>query len=267
MSESSQTHADFKSCCAEFYADEQVRLLLGDSFHPGGEDLTRRMLTRIELGPGDRLLDVASGPGTSALLAAEQFGCRVTALDLSAENLARTEDAANRRGLASLIEVVQADAERLPFDDGDFDALLCECAFCTFPDKDTAAAQMARVLKPSGRLALSDVVLDRQRFPADLGSLLTRVACIADAMPAADLEAGFSQAGFAELELNDVSETLVDMVVGIRKKLLGLELMQQLDKLDLVGLDLVEGKRVAGRVLEIIQQGIAGYVTLTGSRR
>ena len=48
------------------------------------------------------------------------------------------------------------DAERLPLPDNTFDALVCECAFCTFPDKATAAAEFARVLRPGGRVGIAD---------------------------------------------------------------------------------------------------------------
>jgi ubiquinone/menaquinone biosynthesis C-methylase UbiE len=61
-----------------------------------------------------------------------------------------------------------ADAERLPFDDC-FDAILYECAFCTFPDKRTAAQEFARVLKPSGRVGISDLT---RRFPSSTDYLL-----------------------------------------------------------------------------------------------
>ena len=51
------------------------------------------------------------------------------------------------------------DAERLPLPDNTFDALVCECAFCTFPDKATAAAEFARVLRPGGRVGITDVTV------------------------------------------------------------------------------------------------------------
>ncbi|MBI5490441.1 MAG: class I SAM-dependent methyltransferase, partial [Deltaproteobacteria bacterium] len=192
----------FKACCADFYADDNVRRILGDSFHPGGEALTRELLAAVHVGPADRLLDVAAGPGTSSVLAAVETGCRVTALDLSEKNLEHAAALARTRGVAERVDVRPADAERLPFPDESFDVVLCECAFCTFPDKTRAAAELARVLRPGGRLALSDMVLDRDRFPADLDTLLLRVACIADAIPGPALVRQFADTGFAGLELH-----------------------------------------------------------------
>ncbi|HKA05325.1 MAG TPA: hypothetical protein VKD67_13390, partial [Acidimicrobiales bacterium] len=59
-----------KACCAAAYSLDVVALLLGDSYHPGGRTLTRRLADAMDLRPGDRVLDVAAGIGTTALLLA-----------------------------------------------------------------------------------------------------------------------------------------------------------------------------------------------------
>ncbi len=84
-----------KQCCAAFYGSDVARFLLGDSFHPGGTKLTHEIAERLHLGPGSRVLDVATGRGTSALYVAEMFGCEVVGVDLSEHNitLARQEAA------------------------------------------------------------------------------------------------------------------------------------------------------------------------------
>src|SRR4051812_38201157 len=143
-----------KACCAAAYESDWARLLLGDSFHPGGLALTERLGRLLGLGPTDRVLDVACGPGTSALHLAATFGCRVVGVDLGAANLARAAAEAERRGLAALATFEPGDAERLPFPAASFDAVVCECSFCLFPAKTVAAAEFARVLRPGGRLGL-----------------------------------------------------------------------------------------------------------------
>src|SRR6266536_1621198 len=72
-----------KACCASLYQQEWVRLLLGESFHPGGLALTEHLGTHLALSPGKRVLDVACGPGTSAIRLAQRFGCRVLGIDHS----------------------------------------------------------------------------------------------------------------------------------------------------------------------------------------
>src|SRR5262249_24512830 len=73
--------AEIKSCCATLYQSDLVGRLLGDSFHPGGEALTIRLGELLQLGPDSSVLDVASGQGTSAILLARRFGCRVLGID------------------------------------------------------------------------------------------------------------------------------------------------------------------------------------------
>ncbi|MBW2276634.1 MAG: methyltransferase domain-containing protein [Deltaproteobacteria bacterium] len=257
---------EFKACCADFYADDVVRRILGDSFHPGGLDLTRRLLEAAHAGPDDRLLDVAAGQGSSAALAAEETGCSVVALDLSAENLLRAAEEAARRGLGDRFETRLSDAEQLPFEDETFDVILCECAFCTFPDKQRAAHEMFRVLRPGGRLALSDITIVRERFPQELNTLLARVACIADALPTAELAQLLEDAGFAALVTTDASWALGEMVEQIRGRLLAVELAGKLAQLDLGAIDLEEGKRMITGSMAAIRKGSVGYVTLVGAR-
>lgn len=182
--------AGVKACCAAAYGSDLVALLLGDSYHPGGLALTRRLAGLLDLAPSARVLDVAAGRGTTALLLAAEHRVRVSGLDLSAANVARATSSAAAAGLADRATFATGDAERLPYPDGSFDAVVCECAFCTFPDKPTAAAELARVLRLGGRFGITDVTADPARLPAELTSLAAWVACVADARPLA---------GYAEL--------------------------------------------------------------------
>src|SRR5579862_7984914 len=153
MTESGQV----KSCCAALYESNLARILLGDSFHPGGLRLTRRLGEMLQLRPGLRVLDVAGGKGESAIFIARQFGCEVVGVDFGADNVKTANSQAEGAGLARLVSFVHGDAERLDFPDAGFDAVICECAFCTFPDKPAAASEFARMLRNKGRAGLSDL--------------------------------------------------------------------------------------------------------------
>jgi SAM-dependent methyltransferase len=83
---------------------------------------------------------------------------------------------------------IQASADALPFADGEFDAVLCECSLSTFPDKERAVAEMRRVLRPGGRAAISDVVADPARLPEPLGGTIATLACVGGALPLAAYE-------------------------------------------------------------------------------
>lgn len=93
-----------------------------------------------------------------------------TGVDCGAENIAAAEAHTSARGVAHLTIFRQGDAERLPFEDCPFDGVISECSFCTFPDKATAAAEMARVLRSHGRLGLMDITVNGP-LPDDIQSL------------------------------------------------------------------------------------------------
>src|SRR5712664_2683303 len=149
-----------KQCCARLYESDFAKLLLGDSFHPGGLKLTERLGIVLGLKADTRVLDVASGRGISAIFMAEQFGCEVLGVDYGSENVRQANELAASRGLSARVRFKCADAESLPVGDATFDAIICECAFCTFPDKTSAAKEFARVLRSGGSVGISDLTRD-----------------------------------------------------------------------------------------------------------
>lgn len=256
-----QTNEEIKACCAAVYESDWARLLLGDSFHPGGLALTEQLGTLIGLGPGQRVLDVAAGTGTSAIFLAERFGCEVVGIDYGRDSVALANAAASEAGLASRVRFEQGDAERLPFEANNFDAVICECAFCTFPNKTTAAAEIARVLRPGGRLGLSDLTRSGP-LPAELEGLLAWIACIADAQPVDRYVDYLESAGLAVDQIENRDDVLGQTVADVRGKLLGAELLVKLRKIDLPGADFQQAKLIARSAAEAIREGKLGYVLL-----
>lgn len=257
---------DVKRCCALVYGSQAARFLLGDSFHPGGIELTLDLAGRLRLSRDSHVLDVASGRGASAMAVAERFGCRVTGVDLSTVNVAEAEVAAIERGLAERVTFVRADAENLPFDAATFDAILCECAFCTFPDKATAAAEFARVLRSRGRIGISDLTRVAEPLP-ELDGLLAWIACIGDAQPLETYAAWLREAGFSMTDGIVRDDCLRAMVAQVRSKLMVAEVMIGLKKLELPGFDLVEGKQLAIAADSAVKNGKLGYALLVGELR
>ena len=256
---------EIKICCATFYQSDIVRMLLGDVFHPGGLGLTRHLGEVIELGSGDRVLDVACGRGASAIHLAQRFTCHVTGLDYGEENIAAAIGHAAESGVEHLTAFRQGDAEDLPFDDGTFDAVISECSFCTFPNKATAAAEIGRVLRPGARLGLTDMTVNGT-LPSEIQTLLSWVACVAGAGTPEDYVVALEDAGFDDFAVEDQRDALLDMVADVRRKLLAVELAAGLGKLDLGSLDLTEGKRIARQAVELINGGTVGY-TLIAARK
>jgi ubiquinone/menaquinone biosynthesis C-methylase UbiE len=266
MNTATVTNEAVKSCCATLYESDYVRLLLGDSFHPGGVQLTSRLGEVLQLNANARVLDVASGKGTSAIHLAETFGCTVVGVDFGQENVREANEIAAAKGLNARVSFQQGDAERLPFDDASFDAIICECAFCTFPDKPTAASEFARVLQPGGRVGLSDLTRGAGELPKALDNLLAWVACIADAQPIDRYAEFLRGAGFDITCLEPHDEALTAMVNQMWMKLLGAEIMVGLKKIELPGVDFASAKAMANASLTAIQQGQLGYAIVAGSK-
>jgi SAM-dependent methyltransferase len=252
-----------KQCCAALYESDFARLLLGDSFHPGGLDLTRRLGTLLGLRPGMCVLDVASGKGESAIVLAKEFGCEVVGLDLGAANVSEAMRRAETAGVSALVTFQQGDAEGMEFPPAIFDRVICECAFCTFPDKAAAAREFARVLRPEGRIGLSDLTRTGPLAP-ELEGLLSWIACIADARPVEEYAGYLAAASFAITTLESHDQALVQMVRDIQGRLLGLELMVRLKKLDLPGADLGQAQQFARAAMNATREGKLGYTLIVG---
>jgi ubiquinone/menaquinone biosynthesis C-methylase UbiE len=208
---------EIKSCCAAAYSTEAARFLLGDSFHPGGAALTSRLIAQLSVASGATVVDVASGPGTSALQLTRETGADVIGVDLSPTSVAAATKAARDAGLSERVRFLEGDAEALPLPDASMDGALCECALCTFPDKDAAALELTRVLHPGGRLALADMTAEAARLPPELTGLQAWIACIADARPLEELAELLGRAGLIveQAERHDEAlERLLERIDG-----------------------------------------------------
>jgi SAM-dependent methyltransferase len=243
------------------YQSDLARYLLGDSFHPGGLATTRRLGDLLRLNSDSRVLDVACGKGTTAVFLAKEFGCQVTGIDYGQQNIDSAQALAEVEQLKDRTNFEKSDAETLPFAEASFDAVICECAFCTFPQKALAAAEFFRVLRPGGRAGISDLTRT-ETLHADLDGLLAWIACIGDAQTVDDYAACLRGAGFSVDRVEPHHAVLQEMVDQIRMKLLGAEVMTGLNKLQLPGIDLGGAKRMASSAAAAIKQGHLGYVLI-----
>ena len=116
-------------------------------------DVGAKVVRRVGVSAGERVLDLACGTGNAAIPAA-QAGADVIGLDLTPELF----DAARARAAGAGVEVdwVEGDAEALPFDDGSFDVVLSTFGCLWVPRHEVCASEIARVLRPGGRLALTN---------------------------------------------------------------------------------------------------------------
>ena len=254
-----------KQCCARLYQSDLAKLLLGDSFHPGGLGLTERLGEIVGLSPESRVLDVASGKGTSAIFLAEHFGCKVLGVDYGSQNVDAANQEAAAKGLGERVHFQRADAESLPVPDAAFDVVICECAFCTFPSKSAAANEFVRVLCPGGHVGLSDLTR-ASVLPEELDSLLAWIACIADAQPIDGYTACLHGAGLMVEHVETHEEVLIQLVHQVRAKLLGAEIMVALKKLDLPGVNFSAAKQMVKDVSAAIEELQLGYAIIAAAK-
>jgi len=260
------TAADqIKTCCAAAYSNDLVTVLLGESYHPGGLALTRRLADRLTLTPGSRVLDLAAGRGATALVLARAYDVDVDGVDLAAANVTLARGAADAADLTDRVRFHVADAERLPFDDATFDAVVCECAFCTFPDKRAAAAELGRVLRPGGRVGISDVTVDRDRLPATLSSLAAWVACIGDARRLEGYAAMLTGAGLHVTYSERHDDAVARMIEQIAARL---SLLRVTARGRAVGLSMDFGRAddVLADARAAVADGVIGYALLVAQR-
>jgi arsenite methyltransferase len=251
--------AYLKACCAAVYGSELVHLLLGGRLHPGGDELTRRLADLTGIGPGDRVLDVASGLGTTARMLSAERRASVRGVELSPRLVMLAERDTAEAGLGDLASFEVGDAERLPMGGASFDVVLCECALCTFPDQAAAIAGFRRALGPGGRVGIADVTMDRDRLPAELDTPIGRVACIAGALPASGYERMLREGGFTDVVVESHPEAAVATVDSLRD---GLDAARGA----LRGLfDVGNALRLVGLARDAVREGVIGYALIAAT--
>jgi arsenite methyltransferase len=248
---------DPKGCCARLYESDAVRRLLDDQLHPGGERLTLRLARLAGATPGARALDVACGSGATARLLARELGCVTVGVDLGARAI---EHARRATPAGARVSFLLGDAETLPLPDAGFDIALSECSLCTFPDKPRAIAEMARVVRPGGSIAIADVTADHDALPAELRSAAARVACVADARSAGAYAELLRDAGCEPLAIERHDAELRAMADRVEARLrVARMLAPPGDQRELIR----EGAALARQAIDAIARGDLGYALIT----
>ncbi len=155
---------------------------------------------------GETVLDLGSGAGIDAFLAARRVGPQghVIGVDMTPEMLDKARAGAARMGF-SQVEFRAGRLEALPVDAASIDAVTSNCVINLVPDKPAVFREIARVLKPGGRLVVSDIVLERPLPPALAADLLGYVGCISGAEQKARYFSDLAEAGLGDIEvLRDV---------------------------------------------------------------
>ncbi|HYZ30591.1 MAG TPA: arsenite methyltransferase [Thermoleophilaceae bacterium] len=201
------------SCCgSEVGASEHV---FGDALYAGENvgDAAGALQASLgcgvptavaDLHEGETVLDLGSGAGGDVLISARRVGPagKAIGLDMTDEMLELARKNAAEAGIENA-EFVKGYIEELPLADESVDVVLSNCVINLSGDKQRVLNEAARVLKPGGRLAVSDVIADEDMDEATRADMAAWTGCIAGALTHAEFETALTSAGFAEIEIRE----------------------------------------------------------------
>ena len=164
-----------------------------------------------ELRPGEIVLDLGSGGGIDVLLSARRVGPsgKAYGLDMTDEMLALARENQRKAGVKN-VEFLKGEIENMPLPDGSVDVIISNCVINLSADKDRVLREAFRVLRPGGRLAVSDVVV-RGQVPAEIRrNVELWIGCVAGALEESDYRAKLATAGFDAIDLEPTRIYRVD---------------------------------------------------------
>jgi len=152
---------------------------------------------------GDVVVDLGSGAGMDAFLAARQVGPegRVIGVDMTDAMLEKARDNARKSGLDHIVEFRKGNIEALPIEDESVDVIISNCVVNLSPEKERVYREAYRVLRPGGRLMISDIVLERPLPARILESIDAYIGCVGGASQRGEYLETITRAGFREVRV------------------------------------------------------------------
>jgi len=177
-----------------------------------------------QLKPGEVVLDLGSGGGIDVLLSARRVGPagKAYGLDMTDEMLALANDNRRKAGVEN-VEFLKGEIEQIPLPDNSVDVIISNCVINLSADKSRVLREAYRVLKPGGRLAVSDVVTRGEILPEIRQSVLLWVGCVAGALDENEYRSKLAAAGFEQIDVEptriyraeDAREFLADKGIDV----------------------------------------------------
>jgi SAM-dependent methyltransferase len=173
-----------------------------------------------ELREGEVVLDLGSGGGIDVILSARRVGPTGTAygLDMTEEMLALARENARQAGVGN-VHFLKGEIESIPLPDDSVDVVISNCVINLSTDKAAVLTEMARVLKPGGRLGISDVVAEDDLTPDERAERGSWCGCVAGALSREEYAAGLEAAGFEDVSVeftHEVAEGMHGAIVKAR---------------------------------------------------
>jgi arsenite methyltransferase len=176
-----------------------------------------------ELREGETVLDLGSGGGIDVILSARRVGPAGTAfgLDMTDEMLALARTNALEAGVGN-VQFLKGLIEQIPLPAGSVDVVISNCVINLSADKPAVLAEIGRVLRPGGRIGISDIVAEDRLGPAERAERGSHVGCIAGALSRGEYEAGLDAAGFEDVAVeftHEVADGMHGAIIRARKTL------------------------------------------------
>jgi SAM-dependent methyltransferase len=157
-----------------------------------------------DLHEGETVLDLGSGAGADVLISARRVGAtgKAIGLDMTDEMLELARANAREAGVEN-VEFVKGYIEELPLPDASVDVVISNCVINLSADKPRVLGETARILRPGGRFAVSDVIADEDMDEATRADMAAWTGCVAGALTRAEYESALTAAGFVDVEVRE----------------------------------------------------------------
>jgi arsenite methyltransferase len=208
--------SDTESCSRTIYSEEDLKSVPAEAANVAlgcGNPVALASLKK-----GETVLDLGSGGGIDAFLAAKKVGSegKVIGVDMTEEMISKAKATADKHGYEN-VEFRLGEIEKLPVEDNSVDVIISNCVINLSPDKRQVFREAYRVLKPSGRLMVSDIVLEGELPEETRKSLDAWAGCVAGALRKDDYLKTIKEAGFEKVRIVSASS----FEVALSEKLQG----------------------------------------------
>lgn len=191
---------------------------------PGGIEATEWLINQAQLNGGIKVLEVACNMATTSIELAQRFGCQICAIDMDKQALQTATERVKEAGLSDKIQILEANATKLPFPDESFDVVINEAMLTMYADKAKSKLvnEYYRVLKKGGCLLTHDIMLTRGELASGShGQLQNVVKSHVSPMSQADWRQLFLDSGFTRVETHNGTMSLMSPAGLIRDEGLG----------------------------------------------